>query len=83
MINDKIFNCRRIRESKIKLSPSTVCEGLPSQFADYLTYVKKLNYAETPDYTYIKVSGKEKEAPFQKVIMLKLFSLQLCHSIIR
>lgn len=45
---------RRIRESKIKLSPSTVCEGLPSQFADYLTYVKKLNYAETPDYTYIK-----------------------------
>ena len=49
---------RKIRESKIKLSPSVVCEGLPSQFAAYLTYVKKLAYAETPNYNYLKVHMK-------------------------
>ena len=65
---------RKIRESKIKLSPSIVCEGLPTQFTDYLTYVKKLGYADTPNYTYLKVATASAEPLFQsKYAIFRVF----------
>lgn len=34
-------------------SVNELCYGLPIQFAQYLTYVRNLNFDETPDYKYL------------------------------
>ena len=45
---------RKIRDSKMKIPPHVLCEGLPPQFTTYMSYVKKLTYSDTPDYEYLK-----------------------------
>ena len=45
---------RKIRDAKMKSPPNVLCEGLPVQFTAFMSYVKKLNYSDTPDYEYIK-----------------------------
>ena len=31
-----------------------LCHGLPPQFADYMTYCRRLGFEENPDYEYLK-----------------------------
>ncbi len=45
---------RKIRTMKQKLSAAMLCDGLPDQFRTYFEYVKKLDFAEDPDYEYLK-----------------------------
>ena len=39
---------KKIRDSKMKTTVQVLCEGLPSQFASYMNYVKKLNFTDSP-----------------------------------
>jgi serine/threonine protein kinase len=53
---------KNIKDTQIKLignckmctSVSNLCEKIPSLFIDYLTYCKKLNFDEQPNYDYLK-----------------------------
>lgn len=54
-------------ESEIKhiiklkdISPEFLCKDLPPEFEKYMTYVRKLEYNDTPDYSYLKRLFKEK-----------------------
>jgi len=49
------------RSSYIKLSlykknlePEILCRNLPKEFAEYIRYVKNLNFEDEPDYNYVK-----------------------------
>ena len=48
---DKKAKYRRICETKEKTKPEDLCSGLPSEFARYLTLVKKLKFTEEPEYS--------------------------------
>ena len=41
---------------KLKYSskPEQLCKGLPEEFAEYIKYVRKLEFEEEPDYRYLK-----------------------------
>ena len=39
---------------KKNISPEDLCQGLPSEFAEYLRYVKHLKFEENPDYGYLR-----------------------------
>ena len=39
---------KKIRDSKMKTPVQVLCEGLPSQFASYMNYIKKLNFTDSP-----------------------------------
>ncbi len=43
-----------IRQKKISLSAAELCEGLPSEFVQYIDYVRSLKYEEKPDYAYLR-----------------------------
>ena len=45
---------RKIMESKIKISPEKLCEGLSGEFISLLKYARELEFEETPDYKNIK-----------------------------
>ena len=40
---------RVVRDMKINMPISTLCEGLPNVFADFLRYARDLQFAEEPD----------------------------------
>ena len=46
--------CRKIRDTKLRMSPEEICRGLPHQFTAYMTNVKELGFYEDPDYEYLK-----------------------------
>ena len=48
---DKISKYKRIYEVKEKTTPDELCAGYPSEFAEYLKMVKKLEFTETPQYS--------------------------------
>jgi len=41
-------------ESKINTSVKQLCHKLPQTFEDYFNYVKKLHFADKPDYDYLR-----------------------------
>lgn len=51
---DKKEQRSRIKYTKICTRVSDLCEGLPSEFYDYLCYCKNLEFSETPNYSYLK-----------------------------
>lgn len=44
---------RRISEMKCSITPDKLAEGLSPKFATFMKYVKKLKFADTPDYAYL------------------------------
>lgn len=44
----------KIGEKKQSTAVKELCEGLPEEFATYLTYARKLGFEETPDYDYLR-----------------------------
>eukprot|EP01017_Pseudomicrothorax_dubius_P043822 TRINITY_DN7359_c0_g2_i3.p1 TRINITY_DN7359_c0_g2~~TRINITY_DN7359_c0_g2_i3.p1 ORF type:complete len:393 (-),score=70.05 TRINITY_DN7359_c0_g2_i3:142-1320(-) len=44
----------RIKELKLSTPIATLCKGLPSEIVEYFDYVRKLSFAETPDYVYVQ-----------------------------
>ncbi|KAI9259088.1 kinase-like domain-containing protein [Sporodiniella umbellata] len=44
----------KIGETKRDVSISSLCEGYPRAFAEYLTLVRELEFAEDPDYAWFK-----------------------------
>lgn len=44
----------KIGEKKQSTQVSDLVHGLPSQFGDYLTYVRNLKFEEDPDYDYLR-----------------------------
>ena len=56
---DKNEKHAKIKEMKMSLTPEKLFEGLPKEFADYLTLVKKLGFEDEPNYKdYIKMFNK-------------------------
>ena len=56
---DKNEKHAKIKEIKMSMTPEKLFEGLPKEFADYLTMVKKLGFEEEPSYkTYIQMFNK-------------------------
>lgn len=45
---------KAIGVSKASFSPEALCEGLPRQFAEFLKYVKVLNFEQKPNYSYCR-----------------------------
>ena len=45
---------KKIMESKIKITPENLCEGLSREFINLLKYARELEFEEMPDYKNIK-----------------------------
>lgn len=41
---------------KTNTPPERLCEGLPHEFADFLTYARGMKFAEKPDYSGMRLS---------------------------
>jgi len=44
----------KLKQKKLQISIETLCEGLPKQFASYVSYCRGLKFEEQPDYFYLK-----------------------------
>lgn len=44
----------RIMEKKITTPIKVLCQGLPSEFSAYMTYVMALRFDDKPDYKYLR-----------------------------
>ena len=44
----------KIKEVKKNTSPEELCQGLPPQFQEYVTYTRNLKYESNPDYNYLR-----------------------------
>ena len=53
-IPNKLERYRTIYKIKKSVKPEVLCEGLPTEFVDYLKYVKELKFEEQPNYNYLK-----------------------------
>lgn len=42
-------------ESKLKATPSSLCDGLPVQIGYIFEYTKSLDFYEDPDYRFISI----------------------------
>ena len=45
---------KKIYIKKKNTSPEILCEGLPSEFKDYIIYTRNLGFEDEPDYSYLK-----------------------------
>lgn len=45
---------RKILEKKLEILDHELCEGLPVEFQQYLSYTKSLGFFDKPDYAYLK-----------------------------
>jgi len=43
-----------IRQTKQKVSSRKLCEGLPSEFVEFFTYLQTLSFTDKPDYNYLR-----------------------------
>ncbi|CAG9824608.1 unnamed protein product [Phaedon cochleariae] len=50
---------QKIGETKRSTTIESLCEGQPEEWATYLKYVRKLEFAETPDYDYLRKLFKD------------------------
>lgn len=51
---DKIEECNKIKEMKMRLSTAVLCKGLPLQFETLFKYCRKLRFTEKPNYQYLQ-----------------------------
>ena len=42
-----------IMDSKLKLTPTQLCQDLPEEIASVFEYIKSLEFYEDPDYKFI------------------------------
>ena len=52
--NGHLQKYRRILESKLQTPVEILCKGFPLEFIQYFYYVRKLQFTETPDYTFLR-----------------------------
>jgi serine/threonine protein kinase len=45
---------KKIHHVKVSTTPKKLCEGLPKEFEHYLTYCRKLEFEQEPDYKYLR-----------------------------
>ena len=45
---------QKILQKKLEISTSKLCEGIPNEFERFMGYIKNLEYAQTPDYNYLR-----------------------------
>lgn len=45
---------QKIKETKIKTKVKDLCKKLPSEYADYLNYVRSLEYFDQPQYEELR-----------------------------
>lgn len=43
----------KIKDAKLRIPISFLCDGMPKEFEKLLTYIKSLNYEDIPDYSLI------------------------------
>ncbi|OAA39189.1 casein kinase 1, delta [Cordyceps fumosorosea ARSEF 2679] len=43
-----------IKRKKLTLSVTKLCEGLPGEFATYVSYTRSLGFKDRPDYAYLR-----------------------------
>lgn len=53
-VDDVRERYKRIGEIKKVVPIEVLCEGFPGEFATYLRYVRRLDFAEDPNYGYLK-----------------------------
>ena len=52
-VNNKKESYLKISQIKKHITSEKLCEHLPGEMIDYINYVKKLQFEETPDYNYL------------------------------
>lgn len=45
---------KKIKQKKVSISPTQLCNGLPAAFCQYLTYTRQLRFEEAPDYDHCR-----------------------------
>ena len=50
--NNKVAKYEKIKQMKIDMTIEQMCKGLPSAFAQFLTYARGLKFEEAPNYFY-------------------------------
>jgi len=55
----KLEKYSRILEKKENTPLDVLCKGIPIEFANYISYCRKLKFDEKPDYNYLKRMLKE------------------------
>ena len=53
-VDNKRINYLKIGQIKKDIPPEVLCENLPTEFKDYIKYVRNLKFDETPNYTYLR-----------------------------
>ena len=53
-VDNKRINYLKIGQMKRSILPEVLCENLPSEFKDYMKYVRNLKFEETPNYSYLR-----------------------------
>ena len=53
-VNNKKESYMKIGQIKKNIKPEKLCENLPGEMIDFMNYVKKLQFEEEPNYTYLK-----------------------------
>ena len=51
---DRFKRIDEIAKQKMEISNEKLCAGLPFEFANYMKYVKNLEFEQNPDYKYLK-----------------------------
>ena len=52
-VSNKKENYFKVAKFKNSIEPEKLCENLPTEFVDYMKYVKNLKFEENPDYHYL------------------------------
>jgi casein kinase 1 len=63
-----ITNINLIGEVKISTSITTLCQGLPNCFAEYIKHCRNLKFDDTPDYDYLRNLFKTDTQPIYEWI---------------
>ncbi|CAK8989900.1 unnamed protein product [Durusdinium trenchii] len=50
----KVDKYTAIMEKKLSMTFAELCQGMPEEFAAYLTYTRNLEFDEEPDYRYLR-----------------------------
>jgi hypothetical protein len=45
---------KELLDIRMAITPSTLCKGLPDEFAVFLNYVRSLEFEQKPDYQYLR-----------------------------
>ena len=53
-INNKEDRYKKICEKKRDTTPKDLCSGFPSEFENYVSYTRNLEFTEVPDYNYLR-----------------------------